>query len=124
MNTARLDREGHPEPDGVGAVRRFRSGLAVVREEVIGFEPPRRFAYRLLSGFPAENYVGEAVLTPTGEGTAITWTVTFRPRYRGTRTLCRLAVRFILGDFSRRLARVSSAEDPHARREPPGAHSP
>jgi uncharacterized protein YndB with AHSA1/START domain len=114
MHTARLDREGYPQPDGVGAVRRFRSGLAVVREEVTAFEPPHRFRYRLLSGFPADDYVGEAVLTPTDEGTSITWTVTFRARYRGTRALCRLAVWLILGDFSRRLARVSAVEDASA----------
>jgi hypothetical protein len=65
-------------------------------------------------GGRADDYVGEAVLTPTDEGTSITWTVTFRARYRGTRALCRLAVWLILGDFSRRLARVSAVEDASA----------
>jgi hypothetical protein len=65
-------------------------------------------------GGRADDYVGEAVLTPTDEGTSITWTVTFRARYRGTRALCRLAVWLILGDLSRRLARVSAVEDASA----------
>ena len=57
---------------GVGEIRRFRSGRVTSRERVVALEPPRRFAYEFLSGLPIRDYQAEVTLAPTAEaGTAI-----------------------------------------------------
>ena len=42
--------------EGLGAIRAFRTGRAVSREEVVELVPERRFSYALLSGLPLRNY--------------------------------------------------------------------
>ncbi|MDX6301079.1 MAG: hypothetical protein QOF53_2293, partial [Nocardioidaceae bacterium] len=49
----------------VGEVRRLRSGVLKTRERVIGFEPPRRYVYEIVSGLPIRDHVGVILLTPT-----------------------------------------------------------
>jgi hypothetical protein len=70
-------RDGAPEPDGVGARRRFRRGRRVHTEEVVGFEPPHRLAYELLEGLPVLGYHAEVTLEPVGGGTRIRWEADF-----------------------------------------------
>ena len=53
-----LEREASPEPDGVGAVRKFTRFGVGSREEVLAWDPPGHLAYRILSGFPVRNYRG------------------------------------------------------------------
>ncbi len=65
-----LEREGDPPPNGVGAIRKLHLAGPPVREEIIAFEPPRRFAYRMLSGAPVKDHVGTVELSPAGEGDA------------------------------------------------------
>jgi Polyketide cyclase / dehydrase and lipid transport len=62
VRSARLEREGVPAPNGVGAVRALRLIGPPIREEVTVYEPPRRFAYKLLSGLPMRDYHAEVVL--------------------------------------------------------------
>jgi hypothetical protein len=84
---AELLREGVPAPDGVGAVRTFRTGRINVREEIVAFEPERRVAYRLLAGLPVRDYVGEVTLAPREGDPAVTdlvWRSTWQPKYPGT----------------------------------------
>jgi uncharacterized protein YndB with AHSA1/START domain len=50
-----------------------------LREEVLTFEPPRRFSYRLLSGAPVRDHVGTVELTPQDGGTAVTYAVRTTP---------------------------------------------
>ncbi|MCY3577619.1 MAG: SRPBCC family protein [bacterium] len=58
-----LEIEGSPEPNGVGAVRAFRTGPVSTREEVTVFEPPYRMVYRLLNApLPIRNYRSEMML--------------------------------------------------------------
>ncbi|MBV8862876.1 MAG: SRPBCC family protein [Mycobacterium sp.] len=68
-----LDREGTPAPNGVGAIRR----LAVIGppfvEEIIEYERPTRYAYKLLSGAPTRDHVGTIELREAGTGTAVSW---------------------------------------------------
>jgi uncharacterized protein YndB with AHSA1/START domain len=70
-----LEREGEPAPNGVGAIRVLHSVGPPLREEVIGFERPGRFSYRLLSGAPVRDHVGTVSLEPGGAGTKITYAV-------------------------------------------------
>jgi uncharacterized protein YndB with AHSA1/START domain len=74
-----LEREGDPPPNGAGAIRTIQSLGPPLREEVLTYEPPRRFSYRVLSGVPVRDHVGAVELTPQGDGTRITYAVRTMP---------------------------------------------
>jgi hypothetical protein len=100
-----LAEPGEPAPNGVGALRRIRMGRVRTVERVVGFEPPHRFAYELLSGLPVRDYRGEVTLDPIPSGgTRITWRSSFRPGYPLAGPLQRYAVRRFLRRTARRLA--------------------
>jgi len=73
--SAELEREGVPAPNGVGAIRVLRLVGPPLREEVLAYDPPHRFSYRLLSGAPVRDHVGTVKLTPEGDGTRVTYAV-------------------------------------------------
>ncbi|MCZ4497740.1 MAG: hypothetical protein JWQ74_293 [Marmoricola sp.] len=77
-----LDREGSPERDGLGAVRRINApGPApAIVEEIVAFEPGRKLGYRAKAGVPFKNYSGEVVLSPAGTGTRIDYSITIDER--------------------------------------------
>ena len=82
---APLDEITVEDGQGVGEVRRVRSGRITTVERVTALEPPRRYVYEILSGLPIRGYVAEVVLSPaTGDGTDIRWRSTFRTRVPGT----------------------------------------
>ncbi len=106
---ARLEREGSPTPDGVGAIRLL--GLSpsrpgrVNREEVVAFDPPTHFGYALLSGLPLYDYRSDVTLAglPSG-GTRITWQSQFDTR-GPTGWFWALVVRWVVRRWSADLAR-------------------
>jgi hypothetical protein len=51
-----------------------------LREEIVGFEPPRRFVYSLLSGAPLKPHVGTIELSPVAGGTRMSYVVETTPR--------------------------------------------
>ena len=61
MTRTFLLREGSPEPDGVGALRRFAVGPFGSCEEVVEFEPPTHLGYVARKGVPVRNYRGDIV---------------------------------------------------------------
>lgn len=79
MRKVELEREGEPAPNGVGAIRVLHSVGPPLREEVIGFERPGRFSYRMLSGAPVRDHVGTVSLEPEGAGTKVTYAVRTTP---------------------------------------------
>jgi uncharacterized protein YndB with AHSA1/START domain len=79
LRKAELEREGEPAPNGLGAIRVLTVAGPPMREEVIGFERPRRFSYKLLSGLPARDHVGTVELTPADGGTHVTYAVKTTP---------------------------------------------
>jgi uncharacterized protein YndB with AHSA1/START domain len=79
LRKASLEREGEPVPDGVGAIRVLSAVGPPMREEVIAFEPPTRFSYKLLSGLPARDHVGTVELTPADGGTRMVYAVHTTP---------------------------------------------
>lgn len=111
--TADLERQGSPQPDGVGAIRRFTYGKSVARECVVAFEPPHWLAYQLLSGLPVRDYRGDVTLqsTPDG-GTALRWQAHFEPLIPGTGWLVRRRLEPFIGDVAQRLARRAEATPP------------
>src|SRR5215218_9264281 len=80
LRKAELEREGEPTPNGLGAIR-VLSALPgpPMREEVIGYEAPTRFSYKILSGLPVRVHVGAVVLRPDDAGTEITYAVKTTP---------------------------------------------
>ena len=80
LRKAELEREGEPAPNGLGAIR-VLSALPgpPMREEIIGYEPPKRFSYKILSGLPVRDHVGTVELRPKDGGTEITYAVKTTP---------------------------------------------
>jgi uncharacterized protein YndB with AHSA1/START domain len=68
-----LDREGTPAPNGVGAVRRLQVVGPPFVEEIIEYQRPTRYAYKMLSGAPTRDHVGTVELRETAAGTEVSW---------------------------------------------------
>ncbi|HET6998105.1 MAG TPA: SRPBCC family protein [Solirubrobacterales bacterium] len=68
MRKSTLEREGEPTPNGVGAIRVLTAIGPPLREEVIAYDAPTRFSYKLLSGAPLRDHVGTVELTPQQDG--------------------------------------------------------
>lgn len=79
MRKSELEREGDPAPNGVGAIRVLSSAGPPLREEVIAYQSPERFSYKLLSGAPLRDHVGTVELHPSGEGTRMVYAVRTTP---------------------------------------------
>jgi uncharacterized protein YndB with AHSA1/START domain len=115
FNEASLEREGHDERQGVGAIRRLRSGrFRPSTEEVVAFEPDEHLSYVLLDGLPLRDYRADVTLTETvGGGTTLRWASRFRPARRGTgwmyRVLLALALRRLVRDLAREAERQAAA---------------
>lgn len=105
---SRLERPGSPTPDGVGAIRAFKYKRTRSREEVIAFEPPYRFGYKVLSGVPVKGYVANVTLTPaTNGGTTITWHSTFQAKWPGTGGMARRSLTKFIRQLEVELAKAA-----------------
>ncbi|WP_249715112.1 SRPBCC family protein [Rhizomonospora bruguierae] len=107
-----LERPGPDEPEGVDAVRVFRTGRITSRERVAERVPARRFSYELVSGLAIRDYRADVDLTPAGDGTDIRWHSSFHTKIPGTgwlyrRTLQRFTGRMVDG-LAARVARPSA----------------
>ncbi len=110
VRTVKLEHAGDPPPNGVGAIRLLTIPGVKIREQVTLFEPPRRLAYKMLSGAPVRDYHAEVLLARVPNGTDITWTVAFQPRFPGVQILVRRAVPTLTKGLAReaeRRARLS-----------------
>jgi uncharacterized protein YndB with AHSA1/START domain len=110
FGTSELEREGTPEPDGVGAIRRLGQGPIVSREQILEFDPPRHLAYTILSGVPVRDYRADVELSADGSGTLISWRARFEPAIPGTGRVMRAFLRTALRSTSVRLARVAATD--------------
>ena len=76
-----LVREGHSERNGLGAVRRVHlGGPAVLDEEIVVYEPPAVYEYRVIRArpFPVKHRLGRVELESLDEKrTRVVWTSTF-----------------------------------------------
>lgn len=79
LRKAELEREGEPAPNGLGAIRVLSAVGPPMREEVIAYEPPQRFSYKLLSGLPFRDHIGTVELTPLDQGTQVIYAVHTTP---------------------------------------------
>jgi len=85
IGKVRLERKGHPSPNGVGCVRVISSGGISVREEVLRFDEPEKMTYRVVrGGLPIKNHLGEVLFDEDGCGnTIVTWRCRFESRIPG-----------------------------------------
>ncbi len=79
LRKAELEREGEPAPNGLGAIRVLSAVGPPMREEVIGYDPPHRFSYTVLSGLPFRDHVGTVELSPSGGGTKVVYAIVTTP---------------------------------------------
>jgi hypothetical protein len=115
LDRTELSRAGAPDPDGVGAVRRFTNHGVGSTEEVVAWEPPHHLGYAILKGFPARHYRADVRCTPEGTGTLITWSATFDEKVPGTGHLMVLVVRGLLRTFASSVARYADQQHSRAR---------
>lgn len=104
-----LERTGSPEPDGVGAIRRFTSYGVGSREEVLAWDPPHHLAYRILSGFPVRDYRADVTLEATGDGTRIEWAGSWSPKWPGTGRVLQAVLPRMMQRFADDVARYATA---------------
>jgi len=107
-----LERDGSPDPDGVGAVRHFtRYGIGS-REEVVAWDPPHHLGYRILSGFPVRNYRADVTLTSEGSGTRIDWAGTFDPKIPASGRILDVVLPAMMQRFADAVARYADGMPP------------
>ena len=79
VTDSRLLKEGRPDRNGLGAVRRIETPGVWFEEEIVAYERPRRFDYRITaSKLPLEHQGGSLRFESIGGGTLVTWTSTLR----------------------------------------------
>lgn len=79
LRRSELEREGSPDPNGMGAIRKLTVVGPPMREEVIAFEAPSRFSYTVLSGLPVRDHVGTVELSGDGAQTKMVYAVRTHP---------------------------------------------
>ena len=64
---------GNPGTKRCGAIRRLVAIGPPFVEEIIEYERPTRYAYKMLSGAPTRNHIGTIHLCKAGTGTEVSW---------------------------------------------------
>ena len=113
LRKSELEREGEPDPNGVGAIRKLTAVGPPLREEIVEYVPAQRLAYRLLSGAPLRDHLGTVELTPAATGTHVTYRVETTPTLpvgKGlTVGITKWSVRGLLDGIARESERRASA---------------
>jgi uncharacterized protein YndB with AHSA1/START domain len=94
-----LEREGTPDPNGLGAIRKIIAVGPPIREEVIAFEPTTRFAYKLLSGAPVKDHVGTVTLEPAPGGTRMKYELETYPKVPVAGHAAVQIIKLVVGDM-------------------------
>ncbi len=110
----RLEREGDPPPNGVGAIRAVSRRPVKVREQITAVDAPTRLAYRMLSGLPVRDYVGETTLTADGSATDILWTISFSTRVPGMAFVDRQVIGLLVKGLVKEAERRARSSSPGA----------
>src|SRR6185436_4442655 len=105
----RLERQGVPPPNGLGAVRAIHARGLTIREEVIGWEVPRAMDYRVVSGAPLQNHRGEIRIVPDGTGARLDYRIRFDwPWYLGGALVGGLIARALERQIAGGIARMAT----------------
>ena len=73
----RLEREGVPAPNGLGAVRAIHARGLVIREQVVAWDAPHAMDYTVVSGAPFDDHLGAIRFAPDGAGTRVDYRIRF-----------------------------------------------
>ncbi len=112
MTRTSLLRPGQPDPDGVGALRRFSVGpVGGSREEVVAWEPPHHLGYIALRGLPVRHYRADVDLHEDGGGTVVTWRGSFDEIVPGTGPALRVLLARMTRGFAVRVCRYAESLD-------------
>ena len=108
VRSAELVREGDPDPNGEGAMRRILVGPIRFDEEITGFDRPRRMDYVIREmNVPFEHEGGAISVSAKENGAHVVWESTFGvPTRFGSAPLTRVAELSIRRGFSDMLAAV------------------
>ncbi|HVA08837.1 MAG TPA: SRPBCC family protein [Acidimicrobiales bacterium] len=104
LGSFELVEPGDGVPEGLGAIRIFRTKRVASREQVNVVEPDERFGYVLLSGMPLKDYEALVTLRAENGGTTIHWRSTFRAKVPGTGWLYRWQLGRFIAQVVRGLA--------------------
>lgn len=94
-----LDREGVPAPNGVGAIRRLEAVGPPIVEEIIDYQRPTRYAYKMLSGAPVRDHVGTVELREAGTGTEVSWHLQSTPKIAALEWLLSPVLKRVIGEL-------------------------
>ena len=94
-----LDREGVPAPNGVGAVRRLEAVGPALLEEIIAYQRPTGYTYKLVSGAPVRDHVGTVELREAGTGTEVSWHLRSTPTIPGSNWLLSAVLHRVIGEL-------------------------
>jgi uncharacterized Zn finger protein (UPF0148 family) len=83
-----VEKEGDSETNGVGTIRKITIGKVCVREILDSANPPYSFTYRILSGVPMKEYLGNVRLEPRENSTIIHWSAELTPKIPLTGWIC------------------------------------
>jgi hypothetical protein len=83
LRRVKLEQEGDPAPNGVGAIRAFYALGPPIREQVTEYVAPTRLAYRMLSGAPFRDHTGLVDLSEQDGATVMSYRVESFPRLPG-----------------------------------------
>lgn len=79
--TAKLVTPGNDAAWGLGARRQFATAIAWFDEEIVAYDAPRSFEYRIMGSVPSiDHELGRVELHEVPDGTRVVWISTFRIR--------------------------------------------
>lgn len=85
LGSFELRQAGQGEPEGLGAIRVFRTGRVVSVERLVELVPDRRLSYELVSGLAIRDYHADVDLETGNDGqTVIHWHSSFVAKVPGT----------------------------------------
>lgn len=106
----RVERQGTPAPNGLGAVRAVKARGLTVREEVVGWEAPRAMDYRVIAGAPFRAHLGQIRVESEGTGARLDYRIRFDwPWYLGGAVVGGLLARTLEREISSGLVRMAAA---------------
>ena len=97
LGSVRRTVKGAPEPDGRGSERLLKVPGVSITEQVLAYEPPTSYRYRVTKGSPFVCHQGEIRLRADGDQTELSWKIRFRPRVPGTGRLLAMVLSGLLG---------------------------
>jgi uncharacterized protein YndB with AHSA1/START domain len=80
--TFEIEQDGDAAQGGIGCIRKAKLGKSIYRERLDAIDPPKSYAYTMLSGGPFKSY-GTVTFTAEGDSTRICWSTQLIAKYPG-----------------------------------------